>query len=56
MLTLSTLPLVILPDALTALANEMKDSKAEKRAELASEVFKEIMEKVGDREKEYCLC
>lgn len=53
--TLSALPLAVLPDALAAVANEMKDSKAEKRAELASEVFKEIMENVGDREKEYCL-
>ena len=53
--TLSALPLAVLPDALAAVANEMKDSKSEKRAELASEVFKEIMENVGDREKEYCL-
>jgi hypothetical protein len=53
--TLSALPLAVLPDALAAMANAMKDSKAEKRTELASEVFKEIMENVGDREKEYCL-
>ncbi|KAF8272006.1 hypothetical protein EI94DRAFT_1796647 [Lactarius quietus] len=53
--TLSALPLAVLPDALAAVANEMKDSKSEERAELAREVFKEIMENVGDREKEYCL-
>jgi hypothetical protein len=53
--TLSALPLTVLPDALAAVANEMKDSKGEERAELAREVFKEIMENVGDREKEHCL-
>ena len=53
--TLSALPLAVLPDALTAVASEMKDSKGEERAEQAREVFKEIMENVGDREKEYCL-
>ena len=53
--TLSALPLTVLPDALAAVANEMKDSKGEERSELVREVFKEIMENVGDREKECCL-
>lgn len=53
--TLSALPLAVLPDALAAVAYEIMDSKSEQRSELAREVFKEIMENVGDREKEYCL-
>ncbi|KAH9179328.1 hypothetical protein EDB89DRAFT_1926603 [Lactarius sanguifluus] len=53
--TLSALPLAVLPDALAAVADEIKDSKSKERTELAREVFKEIMENVGDREKEYCL-
>jgi hypothetical protein len=53
--TSSTLPLAVLPDALAAVADEIRDSKSEERTELAREVFKEIMENVGDREKEYCL-
>ena len=53
--TLSALPLAVLPDALAAVADEIRDSKSEERTELAREVFKEIMENVGDREKEYCL-
>ena len=55
MSTLSALPLVVLPDALAAVADEIRDSKSEERSELVREVFKEIMENVGDREKEYCL-
>ena len=53
--TLSALPLAVLPDALAAVADDIRDSKSEERSELAIEVFKEIMENVGDREKEYCL-
>ncbi|KAI9443299.1 hypothetical protein H4582DRAFT_2118240 [Lactarius indigo] len=53
--TLSALPLVVLPDALAAVTDEIRDSKSEERTELVREVFKEIMENVGDREKEYCL-
>ncbi len=33
----------------------IRDSKDEERWELVREVFKEIMENMGDREKEYCL-
>ncbi|KAI0304338.1 hypothetical protein B0F90DRAFT_1815685 [Multifurca ochricompacta] len=53
--TLSALPLVILPHALTAVASAIRNSQGEERRELTGEVFKEIMENVGDREKEYCL-
>ncbi|KAH9980191.1 hypothetical protein BGW80DRAFT_1163428 [Lactifluus volemus] len=53
--TLSTLPSVLLPDALSAVADAIRDSKGEDLHEMADEVFKEIMENVGDREKEYCL-
>ncbi|KAH9080433.1 hypothetical protein EDB83DRAFT_2339407 [Lactarius deliciosus] len=53
--TLSALPLAVLPDALAAVADEIRDSKSKERTELAREVFNEIMENVGDREKEYCL-
>jgi len=54
--TLSALPLEVLPDALAAVENEIRDSKNEEQIELAREVFKEIAENVGDREKEHCLC
>jgi hypothetical protein len=53
--TLSALPLVVLPDALNGVSDAIRDSKGEERRELAREVSKEIMENVGDREKEYCL-
>jgi hypothetical protein len=53
--TLSALPPVVLPEALNAVSDAIRDSKFEERRELAKEVFKEIMENVGDREKEYCL-
>ncbi len=53
--TLSALPLAVLPDALAAVADEIRYSKSGERTELVREVFKEIMENVGDREKEYCL-
>jgi hypothetical protein len=46
---------VLLPDALSAVADAIRDSKGEDLREMADEVFKEIMENVGDREKEYCL-
>jgi hypothetical protein len=46
---------VLLPDALSAVADAIRDSKGEDLHEMADEVFKEIMENVGDREKEYCL-
>jgi hypothetical protein len=45
----------MLPEALSAVSNAIRDSKGEERRELAKEVFKEIMENVGDREKECCL-
>ena len=53
--TLSALPPVMLPEALNAVSDAIRDSEGEERRELAKEVFKEIMENVGDREKEYCL-
>ena len=53
--TLSALPLVILPEALNAVEDAIRGSKGGEQRELAKEVFKEIMENVGDREKEYCL-
>lgn len=53
--TLSALPLVILPEALNAVDDAIRDSKGGEQRELAKEVFKEIVENVGDREKEYCL-
>jgi hypothetical protein len=53
--TLSALPLVVLPDGLDAVSDAIRDSKDEERWELVREVFKEIMENMGDREKEYCL-
>jgi hypothetical protein len=53
--TLSALPLVVLPDGLNAVSDAIRDSKDEERWELAREVFKEIMENMGDREKECCL-
>jgi hypothetical protein len=53
--TLSALPLVVLPDALNAVSDAIRDSKGEEQRELAREAFKEIMESVGDREKGYCL-
>ncbi len=46
---------MVLPEALNAVSDAIRDSKVEERRELAKEVFKEIMENVGDREKEYCL-
>ena len=53
--TLSALPPVVLPEALNAVSGAIRDSKGDERRDLAKEVFKEIMENVGDREKEYCL-
>jgi hypothetical protein len=53
--TLSALPLVVLPDALNAVSDEIGASRGEERQQLVQEVFKEIMESVGDGEKEYCL-
>jgi len=53
--TLSALPSAVLPEALNAVSSAIRDSNAEERSELAREVFKEIMENVGDQEKEYCL-
>jgi hypothetical protein len=46
---------VVLPDGLDAVSDAIRDSKDEERWELVREVFKEIMENMGDREKEYCL-
>lgn len=53
--TLSALPAVVLPDGLNAVSDAIRDSKDEERWELVREVFKEIIENMGDREKEYCL-
>jgi hypothetical protein len=53
--TLSALPAVVLPDGLNAVSDAIRDSKDEERWELVREVFKEIMENMGDQEKEYCL-
>jgi hypothetical protein len=53
--TLSALPDVVLPDGLNAVSDAIRDSKDEERMELVREVFKEIMENMGDREKGYCL-
>jgi hypothetical protein len=53
--TLSALPPVVLPDGLNAVSDAIQDSKDEERLELVREVFKEIMENIGDREKGYCL-
>jgi hypothetical protein len=53
--TLSALPAVVLPDGLNAVSDAIRDSKDEERSELVREVFKEIMENMGDREKGYCL-
>ncbi len=53
--TLSALPAAVLPDGLNAVSDAIQGSKDEERWELVREVFKEIMENMGDREKEYCL-
>ena len=53
--TLSALPLVVLPDGLNAVSEAIRDSKGEERGELVGEVFKEMMENMGDLEKECCL-
>ena len=53
--TLSALPDVVLPDGLNAVLDAIRDSKDEERWELVRELFKEIMENMGDREKGYCL-
>jgi hypothetical protein len=53
--TLSALPFVVLPDGLKAVSDSIRDSKGEERRELVKEVFKEIMENVGDQGKGYCL-
>lgn len=53
--TLSALLPATLPEALNAVSDAMRYSKGEERRELAKEAFKEIMENVGDREKEYCM-
>ncbi|KAH9989689.1 hypothetical protein BJV74DRAFT_922453 [Russula compacta] len=53
--TLSALPLIVLQDALNAVSHEIGASRGEERQQLVKEVFKEIMENVGDGEKEYCL-
>jgi len=53
--TLSALPPVVLQEALNAVSGAIRDSKGDERRDLAKEVFKEIMENVGDREKEYCV-
>jgi hypothetical protein len=53
--TLSALPLGVLPDALNAVSDAIRDSRGEEQRELAKEVFKEIMENVGDQECVYCL-
>jgi hypothetical protein len=52
---LSALPLVVLPEALNAVSKAIRDSKGEERGELAREVFREMMENMGDLEKECCL-
>jgi hypothetical protein len=52
---LSALPTVVLPDGLNAVSDAIRDSNDEERRELVREVFKEIMENMGDREKGYCL-
>jgi len=46
---------VLLPDALGAVADAIRDAKGEELVEMVGEVFKEIVENVGDREKELCL-
>ena len=53
--TLSSLPLVVLPDALNAVSDAIRHSSSEEQQQLAKEVFKEIMENVGDLESVYCL-
>lgn len=53
--TLSALPAVVLPAGLNAMSDAIRDSKDEERWELVREVFKEIMENMGDREKGFCL-
>ena len=52
---MSALPLALLPDALSAVADAIRESEGEELVEMGGEVFKEIMENVGDREKEWCL-
>jgi hypothetical protein len=53
--TLSALPAVVLPVGLNAVSDAIRYSRDEERWELVREVFKEIMENMGDREKGYCL-
>jgi hypothetical protein len=36
-------------------ADAIRESEGEELVEMGGEVFKEIMENVGDREKEWCL-
>ena len=37
------------------MADAIQESEGEELVEMSGEVFKEIMENVGDREKEWCL-
>lgn len=37
------------------MADAIRESEGEELVEMSGEVFKEIMENVGDREKEWCL-
>jgi hypothetical protein len=53
--TLSALPAAVLPVGLNAVSDAIRDSRDEERWELVREVFKEITENMGDREKGYCL-
>ena len=46
---------LVLPDGLNAVSDAIQDSKDEERWELVREVFKEIVENMGDLEREYCL-
>ena len=46
---------LVLPDGLNSVSEAIQDSKDEERSELVREVFKEIMENMGDLERECCL-
>jgi hypothetical protein len=59
--TVSSLPLALLPSALAEIRDVVKKHDGEgedhrrKKKELTDALFREILEKVGDREKEFVI-
>ncbi|KAI0056552.1 hypothetical protein BV25DRAFT_1920897 [Artomyces pyxidatus] len=56
MATLPSLPLTLLPRALAAMARVIDDTQSERdRGKLMGALYREIVERVGDREREYVV-